>query len=40
MNLLINPEAMKPFPDTIDGTCDAWDTWSNRNVVDEIDSGL
>lgn len=40
MNLLIDPDAITPFPSIVDDTCTAWDAWSNRNVVDEIDSGL
>ncbi len=30
----------RDIPDVMAQTCRDWDAWSNRNVVDQIDSGL
>lgn len=40
MNLLLDPANIKEYPEIIDDTCTAWDAWSNRDFVDEVDSGL
>lgn len=41
--VLENPDALEnemKIPDIMQQTCDDWDAWSNRNVVDQIDDGL
>ncbi|KUL82397.1 hypothetical protein ZTR_10323 [Talaromyces verruculosus] len=43
INILERPDDVKGQPriqKTIDQTCAAWDAWSTRNIVDQIDSGL
>lgn len=40
MNLLIDPDAITPFPSVVDDTCSAWYAWEKNHLVDEIDSGL
>lgn len=42
MTLMERPEDInqRQIPDVMAQTCRDWDKWSNRNVVDQIDSGL
>ncbi|KAK7729103.1 hypothetical protein SLS53_009318 [Cytospora paraplurivora] len=42
VNIMERPEDLvqKQIPNIVEQTCKAWTAWTNRNVVDQIDSGL
>lgn len=40
-SLVIDPDVVNkmPIPRRVEKNCKAWDRWSKRNVVEQIDSG-
>lgn len=42
INVLERPDDIRTwnFPKSLDDTCASWNAWTNRNFVNQIDSGL